>query len=362
MVAKVFPNIAFLLKNEGEQDFSKLLSSQTGIRILEKDRPELPIDYHGHGVRRQFILSAYRSLSDKFELLKKKSVKKDEDFAIQANSGKAKAKTSMLLYEEPELYLHPDPIRAVKDLIYVLAADSEFQVMAATHAPIMIDLSKPHTTLVRMSIEDKTGSRLVQISDDIFNDEDRERLKMLTRFDPHVCEAFFADRVVLVEGDTEKVVIMTLIERLKVEKAIGPSDFVHVVNCGSKMNIPFFQKVLRHFRIPYVVLHDIDTRRTSTRKANPAWTMNQRIWDEIVEARKTIPSCRRYVFVPEFETAHGYSCDEEDGKPFSAYKQAKEWDLTAVKAPALAYLLAVIGQNPINEEHDQTFVDGLAKD
>ncbi len=352
IITKIFPDISFRVTSEGEQDFSKMLSSQTGIHILEKERPELTMEYHGHGVRRQFVLSAYRGLSDTFELVAKHAKKKDKDkdMAITAIPERAEAKTHMLLYEEPELFLHPDPMRIVKNLIYALAEHSEFQIVAATQAPIMIDLSRPHTTLVRVTSTPQAGTILSQVTQELFSDDDRERMKMLNRFDPYVCEAFFADRLVLVEGDTETVAARSLMHRLREEAKIEASDFVHVVNCGSKMYIPFFQRILRHFRIPYFVLHDLDSKVVETGRANPAWSVNTSIWEEMSEAKSAGITCRRFVFTPDFERAHEYESDRSLGKPFSAFKQSIAWDLGDTSKPMVAFLLHVLGKHEVQRQ------------
>ncbi|MFT0342585.1 TOPRIM nucleotidyl transferase/hydrolase domain-containing protein [Bacteroides thetaiotaomicron] len=57
---------------------------------------------------------------------------------------------------------------------------------------------------------------------------------MVNRFNPHICEAFYADKVLLVEGDTETIVYRDLLNRF------FPDEEIFVLNTGSKMNIPFF--------------------------------------------------------------------------------------------------------------------------
>ena len=56
----------------------------------------------------------------------------------------------MLLIDEPETALHPAAIRAAKEHLYSLAAESGWQVMLSTHHPAFIDPLKDHTTIVRL--------------------------------------------------------------------------------------------------------------------------------------------------------------------------------------------------------------------
>ena len=251
------------------------------------------------------------------------------------------------------------PCVSVKDLIYELADNSEFQILAATHSPIMVDLSKPHVTLVRVTNDGENGTLLHQVSHDLFDNDERHEMQMLNRFNPYTCEAFFADRVILVEGDTETVALRTLMNRLKDEENLTADDHLCVLNCGTKMSIPLFQKVLRHFGIPYFVLHDIDYRTSANGNSNPAWTLNERIWEEIESANaEGIPS-RRFLFDREFESAHHYEHDASQGKPFSAYQQVNGWDLQRDTLPLIKYLKCVLGLIEIDETFSQSYIDNL---
>lgn len=259
----------------------------------------------------------------------------------------------MLLFEEPELYLHPDAMRSVKELIYTLADGSEFQIMAATHAPVMIDLSKPHITLVRVS-SDNSGSTVVhQVSTSLFEEDERQSVLMLNRANPYFCEAFFSKRVVIVEGDTEAVVVRTTVDRLQEENGLESSAFVHVLNAGGKMNIPVIQKILRHFKIPYVAFHDLDSPTTSKGSRNPAWSLNESIWKEIEAAEASGVIARRVVFRRDFEEAHGYEHDPDEGKPYSAYKAACSWAMNDPDKPIVAYLEKILTNQAWDERYPQ---------
>jgi len=362
-IGTVFPNISLAISNRGETDFTKVLSPHTDVEVNEGQKPGLKLGNQGHGVRRQFVLSAVSGLSSQLEEVRKTAKqRREENFVIPEENQEEPPETTKarcLLFEEPELFLHPDAMRSVKDLIYDLADNSEFQIMAATHAPIMVDLSKPHVTLVRITNSEVNGTQVCQVSHNLFNEDERAEMQMLNRFNPYTCEAFFADRVILVEGDTEAVAVRTLMSRLKKEREIEPSDHVCILNCSTKMSIPLFQKVLRHFSIPYFVLHDIDNPTTTNGNVNPAWTLNQRIWDEIEAANNEGVSARRFLFNTEFESAHGYAHDAGSGKPFSAYQQVNGWDLQQTNFPALNYLRCILGEITIEETFSQAYIEQL---
>lgn len=361
-ISHVFPDVTFRVKNEGERDVTDLFKRQTSVEISEAGRPDLDFMYHGHGVRRQFIVSAFRGLASQLEEAKKTpKQRKEENFelhGIQQEEGCSKSK--ILLIEEPELFLHPDAMRSVRDLIYVLGSSSEFQVLAATHAPIMVDLSKPHTTLARACHRADDTIELHQVSSDLFDDNDRDRMKMLNYFDPYVCEAFFTNSALLVEGDTECVAIRQLLEHMSEVPGHESISNLHVVNCGTKNNIPFFQKVLTHFRIPYSVFHDLDARTNKAGNVNSAWTLNERIWEQLQATRNSGVKADRYVFNTEFESANGYEHDTSLGKPYSAFREAARWDVADEGKPAVKYLRVLAGLSTLDHEFTQEHLEGLS--
>jgi predicted ATPase len=361
-VASVFPRVSFAIRNDGTKDVTELFKTTATIEIQEQAHPNLGLTSHGHGVRRQFIMSAFRGLAMQLEEVKKSAKqRRTENYQIaEIVTLAGTPKSRMLLIEEPELFLHPAAIRSVRNLLYLLASSSEFQVMTATHSPVVIDLARPHTTLARVTASDGEGTRLHQVSSTLFSEAERETMKMLNYFDPYVCEAFFATKVILVEGDTEAVAIRELLSRLR-DAAPNPAlDELHVVNCGTKMNIPFFQKVLTHFHIPYSVFHDLDQRLDCNGVKSAAWTLNERIWENILHSRKSGVSASRYVFNTEFESANGYKLDEAVGKPFSAHREAATWDLADQTRAAIRFLGLVIAGVPHDPDFSQEELEQLA--
>jgi putative ATP-dependent endonuclease of the OLD family len=194
------------------------------------DRSEV-FTQHGHGVIRQAL---YNFVS----FLKKQRTGTKKEYLI--------------LFEEPELFLHPEVSFRLRKSLYELAQNSPFQILCATHSPLMIDISKPHSSLVRVvKLQDET-TETYQVGDDVFRgtDEKKQRIQMINRFNPHVCESFYAKKVIVVEGDTEAIVFRDLISRYF-------NHFeVYVLNAGSKNNIPFFQEIFTAFHIEHCVIHD----------------------------------------------------------------------------------------------------------
>lgn len=228
-------------------------------------------------------------------------------------------KEYLILFEEPELFLHPRVTFKLRECLYKLAEDSPYQILCATHSPMMIDLSKPHSSLIRAVKDNDENTRTYQVGEEVFSrdDERKQRVQMINRFNPHICEAFYADKVILVEGDTETIVYRDLLKRFY------PDEEIFVLNTGSKNNMPFFQEILTAFRIKHCVIHDADTELNTKGNHNSAWTLNKTIWEWVEEAnKKEMGLAYRYVHIANFENAHGYNLLSGKDKPLQAYKFA----------------------------------------
>ncbi|MFV3403653.1 ATP-dependent nuclease [Pseudomonas sp. NY15463] len=284
-------------------------------------------DLHGHGLIRQAIINILGIFKES-----------------QAD------KKHIILFEEPELYLHPSNKRRFRDTLYDLASQDAYQIICVSHDPQLIDLNKPHISLARFVKSSDGETKIHQAGHDLFCEDDdaKDRLQMLNRFNPHICESFFADEVVLVEGDTEAIIMRELLE------TYHKNGEVFVLNTGSKTNMPFFIKILRHFSIKQHVIHDADERfiydkgkivlkEDQTPKKNGAWTLNQTIWDELLICNEVESFAKRYVSIRNFEHAHGYVHDKQLGKPLSAHQYAKKLDFKDKTVPIVKFARLIIG-------------------
>jgi len=348
---KVFPDLSLKIsvKEEGAGiDIIKAFKTNHSIDVKKEgvERKETFIQ-HGHGVIRQAL----------FNFL-----------AFLQSQSDTNRKEYLLLFEEPELFLHPKSTYLLREEIYHLSDNSPFQILCATHNPQMIDISKPHSSLVRVTKDADEHTETHQVGHSIFMDEEnKDFIQMINRFNPNVCETFYSNKVIIVEGDTEAVVFRELL------KLKYPTSDYYVLNSGSKTNIPFFQKTLNHFMIPYVIVHDSDTRyrykdkeRTThkTNKSgepskNSAWVINENIWNEIESGIAMGNDAKRLISVYDFESNSGYEYDASLGKPLSAYHFARNSSDDDNNHAVL--LLNTIINEGFTQEWNQKEVEGIVE-
>lgn len=134
--------------------------------------------HQGNGVQRTFILSVFKG----FRKYKRR---------FEADNIENK-RPLIIALEEPELYLHPHLARVFKDTLYSLADDGFFQVLATSHSPNFVDLSKPNRTLAKVYINETNSVSLNQVNSDVYGlpTQEEERLQALLRFNPYVNEVF----------------------------------------------------------------------------------------------------------------------------------------------------------------------------
>ncbi|MFV5701729.1 ATP-dependent nuclease [Flavobacterium sp. XS2P12] len=270
---------------------------------------------------------------------------------LKQNRNGAK-KEYVILYEEPELFLHPKIAFKLRESLYELAENSPYQIICATHSPLMIDISKPHSSLIRVSKDENENSFTYQVGQDLFakDAEQKQRVQMINRFNPNICETFYANKVLLVEGDTEAIVYRDLLTRLYFE------DEVFVLNTGSKNNIPFFQEILTAFHIEHYAIHDTDLEFNKDGSKNSAWIFNQTIWDNVQIANKLKQGLsRRYVHTTNFEVAHNITLKGAKDKPLKAFQFVQTINRDSKTPDCLKWLDDILGAKSIT--HDMDYIN-----
>jgi putative ATP-dependent endonuclease of OLD family len=364
---KIFPELTLEISQvEGSEfDFSTTLEKDFSVIIKDNKFPDAKQDFsnHGHGVIRQTL----------FNFL---AVVKNELPTNQAENNNRK--DFLILFEEPEIYLHPKAINLLRKVLYELCTNSSFQIICVSHSPTLIDISKPHTSLVRMVRNNDGKTNLYQVGENLFQstDEQKNMVQMINRFDPNICASFFADEVILVEGDTETIVTREILASKYTTRDI------FVTNTGSKNNIPFFQKIFTHFNIKQHIIHDSDTRfvydiktneeqeliyepklnKDGSQRKNSAWTINENIWNELLISNQNNPNLsKRYVSIYNFEVANNYKEDSEKGKPLSAYEYVKEID-NKVYSKILDFINQIVGVSERTSEFTQEELEKIVKE
>lgn len=298
-LSDIFPeHIVDIEPQVGKLDVDKILATGTHLQVANADGKFYPLANQGSGLQRAFLWSAIEALADSGKMKSGRNSIKNEEPKI-------------LLVEEPESFLHPPAIRSAREALYKIAELENWQVMITTHSPIFIDVSKPHTTIIRVEKNEENATKIFSTEKANFSEDERERLQMIRNCHPTINEFFFASKIILVEGDTEQVALTQV-----------KSEDTTILNCRGKANIPMFEKILNHFGMSYIVIHDLDTPKIMKKgkwTKNPMWTINEKIFLESERGKNN----QVIVSIPDFEGQFfGYL--QSGDKPYNAVCELKK--------------------------------------
>ncbi|PHI21517.1 OLD family endonuclease [Lewinellaceae bacterium SD302] len=166
---------------------------------------------------------------------------------------------TLLLIDEPELYLHPHAIEQTRIALKQLSALG-YQVIFATHSAQMIKMEDAMNALLlrknraRGTFRRKTIATAVQE----LVDGGKHTHMLKTMFElTHSSRILFADTVILVEGKTEKRVIPKLFEHLNEGLTLGCHRCA-LVPQGGASNTAKSKAILEALDLPVKVVTDMD--------------------------------------------------------------------------------------------------------
>lgn len=231
--------------------------------------------------------------------------------------GKSLLNNTVLFFEEPELYLHPQASKELYDIFLKLTKIGT-QIFISTHSSYFISLK--HYKSIAIVRNNGNGTTVFQFRGNLFSGDDVKNFNMNYWINPDRSELFFADKVILVEGQTDKIVIGYLAEQIKVF-----NYKYSIIECGSKSIIPQFIRLLNAFHIPYIVVYDSDNHRWRTYEERFNSNQKNKAMKKIIN-----PRIGSYVELENDMEEEIYNEERErknyKNKPFNALKTVMEDD------------------------------------
>lgn len=259
---------------ESMEEATKILKTESFKKLEEiiVDNVKRLTGFYDASIRfkEPYILSHYQNL----QLVVRESAEYGEFSALEMGAGiqsaivvalinayKILKRTgAVLLLEEPEVYLHPHARRYFYSVLRDLSEEGT-QVFYTTHSTEFVDLDLyEDVNIVRK--DPNRGTYICQGRDIRIEPTPREQLKLSTEFDAKRNEVFFAEKVMITEGDTEEKTLpyLFLLKSIDVNK-----ESISILNARSVTNIEFFIKIVKSFGIPFVVLMDKHSNKPNYR-------------------------------------------------------------------------------------------------
>jgi len=229
---------------------------------------------------------------------------------------------AILLIEEPEMFLHPQMQRSLYKTLREIGKTN--QVIYTTHSPHFVVVPDYHEVLLVRKDNDGT----TVCSSDLPTDPKR-RDKLIKELDPERNELFFATRLLLVEGDTEKLALPEYARRLKLDL---DREGATIVEVGGKRNLIEFAKIAASFGIPTSILYDTDSSDFKDKREEEAafnkeldafakadglfkvWQCSKNYEDELrrcLGEKKYQDLCQKYERVPKPSRARLIASEDE---------------------------------------------------
>jgi CRISPR-associated exonuclease Cas4 len=222
---------------------------RVGANVSIDDGIKTDITRKGHGLQRALIFALIKAWS--------KVLKQDREASLseQVSEGSTRkaSKSTYFIFEEPELFLHPQAQRELFSSLVNLSKN-ESQVILCTHSSSFIDLEHHKSICIVKKENIENGTKVLQYVNDIFeSSEETKSFNLSYWINPERSELFFATKVILVEGQTDKTILPFIAKRLNVFKY----DYT-IIDCGGKDSIHLYINLLNKFKIKYLVVYDKD--------------------------------------------------------------------------------------------------------
>jgi predicted ATP-dependent endonuclease of OLD family len=160
-----------------------------------------------------------------------------------------KKQGALFLIEEPEMYLHPQMQRSLYKTIRQIGESN--QVIYITHSPHFVTIPEFNEIVLVSKNGDGTHIRKSTLEAD-----EGLKNKFRKELDPERNEMFFAKKLLIVEGDTEKMAFPEFAKRMEIDfDSVGST----IIEVGGKRNLIDFIELALSFGIPVGVVYDTDS-------------------------------------------------------------------------------------------------------
>jgi predicted ATP-dependent endonuclease of OLD family len=153
---------------------------------------------------------------------------------------------TIVMINEPEIHLHP---AIIKKLLWAMKNSQAGQIFFTTHSPLFVTPSTL-SSVFRVSKEGK-NTNVYSLQDGKYAHE-----RLVQELNADNLEMFFADKVILVEGSSDLLLIRGLINLF-----YKGNKEIKIIQTYGKSNASVYADLLKIFKIPFLIVLDQDVLR-----------------------------------------------------------------------------------------------------
>lgn len=220
----------------------------------------------GHGTQRAVMMSMLQALvpdaADTSASHAALDGETEEEAKARLDEELAGLPSLIICIEEPEIYQHPVRARTFARVLTELSQDPHVQVIIATHSPYFVR-PEQFSSLRRISLDGvattASSATIASIAATLDKSVESVRDTVTKQIPTDFSEGFFSDRVILVEGDTDKAILEVLCDRAGMPL---DAEGVSVVHVGGKGNLKMSYAILDSLGVPTYVVVDGDAQNS----------------------------------------------------------------------------------------------------
>ncbi|MBX2887470.1 MAG: ATP-dependent endonuclease [Ferruginibacter sp.] len=230
----------------------------TNARILIDDGVRDIIETKGDGIKRSVTFALLRTYVEQYKEQRKEAAKSKKDDQEEAEGVPVEISEQpyIFLFEEPELYLHPGAQKILFAALEKLT-EANNQVFVTTHSPMFFS---PHSTGTFIKVikeypsEGKPHGKFLTIN--LLNEVDAKDAFQIICYENNTA-AFFSNRVLLVEGDSDVIYTKEVAKLLNSEWDFEAKN-IPIISINGKSNVKRFTDFYSFFKIKCFCIVDSD--------------------------------------------------------------------------------------------------------
>ncbi|MCL5410493.1 MAG: AAA family ATPase [Patescibacteria group bacterium] len=249
------------IKIEINQLSVESIISSASLHIIEENFDKMPPENKGTGLQRALLICLIKYWAE---------VSKDVE--------KIKNEPpTILLFEEPEIFQHPQKQAMLFGELKEISTNST-PVFLTTHSSHFVSEEDDDLSFVTRVYKESCATKFKQVSvATIAKSNSANRFKFWKYLDSEKNKIFFAQKVLLCEGNTEKLLCNYLIKTEILKDNLSKQSEYTVIDCNGKFNLPHFMRICNDLNIEYLIFYDLDSNN-GNRSVHQL--VNQEITDE----------------------------------------------------------------------------------
>ena len=227
----------------------------SNARILVDDGVKDIVETKGDGIKRAVTFALLRTYVEQLKE-QKKFLEVSRSETASTSPEEPSEQPYIFLFEEPELYLHPSGQKILFEALENISEESN-QVFVTTHSPLFFS-PQSTGTFIKVIKEypkvNKPFGKLITIN--LIEEIPAKDAFQIICYENNSA-AFFCNKVVLVEGDSDLIFIKAIAERLNTEWNFDFKN-IPIISINGKSNVKRFIDFYKYFQIKTYCILDLD--------------------------------------------------------------------------------------------------------